>query len=67
MGKVVNIHAQAKKGEPAFVICGCTEEGTPMLVQAMTGDDPFVMGLLCPECGAYAPVISGYIQDPETA
>lgn len=66
MGEVVDLRGKPKSGEPTFMLCGCTQDGTPMLVQAMTGDRPFIMGLLCPECDKYVPVVNGYIGD-ETA
>lgn len=61
MSNVIELHAAPRAGEPTFVLCGCADEGVPMLVQMMMGERPFIMGLICPECDAYVPVVNGYI------
>jgi len=59
-GSVVDLH-KPRDGENSFVMCGCTEEGTPMIPLAIMSDAPFIAELPCLECQAEVPVNSGYI------
>ena len=60
MGDVVDLH-QPKRGDSCFMLCPCTDEGTPFMVVAIMGESPFIASLVCPECEQEAPVVNGCI------
>ena len=57
MAKVVDLHPQ----QASFALCGCTDEGEPLLPVVITGERPFVAYLYCAQCEAEVPVVNGYI------
>lgn len=63
MSSVVEM-SPVKKGEQSWMLCGCTEEGAPFLVNAIRGDTPLIVCLVCPECETVLPVNAGFVQDP---
>lgn len=64
MSKVTELRKEPeapKQGETTWLMCPCTEEGTPFIVATYVSDEPFVAFLVCPECEQEVPVLNGYI------
>lgn len=61
MGDVVDIGGSPKNGDNAFMLCGCTDEGTPMMAVVIVGESPFIACMVCPECEEEVAIENGYV------
>nr|BBJ05186.1 hypothetical protein YBY_30350 [Marinobacter nauticus] len=52
-----------KDGDQTFIICPCTEEGTPVIPVVIHGTSgPIIASLMCPDCDKVIPVVNGILQ-----
>lgn len=52
-----------KPGNETFIICPCTENGTPVTPVVLHDQQgPIITSLMCPECETTIPVANGILQ-----
>lgn len=72
MGEIVNLFDSNKNknsaqeqevmnGDLTFMVCPCTDEGTPFTVLAEVAENPIVKGLVCESCEQFIPVNGGIV------
>lgn len=63
MGDIIDLHSKPRFGEQSFVMCDCTDDGTPMLPVVKHGAVTFIAMLVCPECEVEVPVVNGIVEE----